>query len=43
MICPSAPPEVKPLLSALVVISMGGDPTPTPHETISELIDCYEK
>jgi hypothetical protein len=37
--------EGKPLLSALLLISMGGDPTPTEHlplETISALADCYE-
>jgi hypothetical protein len=38
--------EAKPLVNALVMISMGGDPTPTPHmtpEIIGELIDSYER
>jgi hypothetical protein len=36
----------KSLLSALLLISMGGDPTPTerlPPETISALADCYAR
>jgi hypothetical protein len=35
----------KSLLSALLLISMGGDPTPTeelPPEAVSELADCYK-